>query len=69
MERVTPIHVLEYEFRRKGVFVLVGARRRELWFYGYKPTEIKQMIDSIRGRSEEMVKFLIARASVRGETK
>jgi hypothetical protein len=70
MERVTPIHVLEYGIRRRGVFLLVDVRSRKLWFYGYKTQAVmNRMIDSVKGRNEEMVNFLIARASVRGETK
>jgi hypothetical protein len=71
MEWVKPIDEVEAEFRRHGVFLLVDVSGRKLWFYGYKKdhTAIKRMIDSLRGRSKEMVKFLIARARVqRGET-
>jgi hypothetical protein len=70
MERVEPIHVVEYRFRRQGVFLLVDVKGRKLWFYGYKRDQgaIRQMMESLKGRSDEMIKFLIARASVRGET-
>lgn len=68
MEWVKPIHVLEYEFRRQGVFLLVDAHLRKLWFYGFKSdqADINRMRDSMKGRVDEMVKFLIARASVKG---
>ena len=51
--------------------MLVDVDGRRLKFFGYKKdhTEINQMMDSMKGRSAEMVKFLLARASVRGETK
>ena len=67
MEWVRPIHVVEYEFRRQGVFLLVDFDGRKLWFFGFKPDTvlIKQMMASLKGRSEEMVKFLTARASAR----
>lgn len=71
MERVEPIHVMEYRFRRQGVFMLVDPSRRKLWFYGYKKEHnaMRSMMVELKGRTEEMVNFLIARASVRGETK
>lgn len=70
MERVTPIHVVEHQFRLRGVFLLVGIDGRKLWFFGYKKDHatLKQMMESLKGRRDEMVKFLLARASVRGET-
>jgi hypothetical protein len=65
MERLAPIHVLEYRFRRKGVFLLVDPSNRKIWFYGYKPDKdaIRKMMAEMKGRTEEMVKFLIERAS------
>jgi hypothetical protein len=72
MERLDPINLLEADLRRQGVFILVDPSSRKLWFYGYKPdmSVIRQMMASIRGRSEEMARFLIARASAKnkGET-
>lgn len=57
---------MEYEFRRQGIFLLVDVSSRKLWFYGYKKDHsvIKQMMESLKGRSDEMVDFLIARARV-----
>jgi hypothetical protein len=67
MERVTPIHVVEYQFRRQGVFLLVDVSGRKLWFFGYKDQRcINQMMESLKGRCDEMINFLIARASVKG---
>ena len=65
MERLTPIHVMEYQFRRQGVFLLVDFDRRRLWFFGYKKnhTAINQLMESLKGRQEEMVKFLTARSA------
>ena len=70
MERLKPIHVMEYELRQHGVFLLVDFDRRRLWFYGYKKNHatINQMMEQVKGRQAEMVKFLTARASARGET-
>lgn len=62
---------MEYQFRRQGVFLLVDFDRRRLWFFGYKKNHvaINQLMESLKGRQEEMVKFLTARARVqRGET-
>lgn len=66
MERVRPIHVMEYEFRRQGVFLLVDVSGKKLWFYGYKRdyAAINKMMESLKGRCDEMVNFLIARARV-----
>lgn len=57
--------------RLQGVFLLVDMSGRKLWFFGYKKdqTILKQMMESLKGRRDEMIKFLLARASVRGETK
>lgn len=68
MERVTPIHVMEYQFRRQGVFLLVDVGGRKLRFYGFKKScvDLNRMIDSMKGRCDEMVNFLIARARVPG---
>lgn len=70
MEWVKPIDEVEADFRRRGVFLLVDFHGKKLQFFGYKKdhVEIKQMIDSLRGRSHEMVNFLIARAKGKGET-
>lgn len=70
MEWVKPIEQVEYEFRRHGVFLLVDFGGRKLWFYGYKKDQmtLKRMMASMKGRSDEMVKFLTARVSARGET-
>jgi hypothetical protein len=70
MERVEPIHVMEYKFRRQGVFLLVDFAGRRLWFFGYKNSheEINRLMESLKGRVPEMVKFLTARARARGET-
>jgi hypothetical protein len=70
MEPVTPIHVLEYGVRRKGVFLLVDIDGRKLRFYGFKKSQaaLNQIKDSLAGRVTEMVKFLTARARAKGET-
>jgi hypothetical protein len=56
--------MVELDFRRKGVFLLVDVRSKKLYFFGYKPdmTCINQMMESLKGRTDEMVNFLIARA-------
>jgi hypothetical protein len=71
MEWVKPIDEVESDFRRQGVFLLVDVDGRKLRFYGYKKdcVAINRMMDSMKGRAPEMVKFLIARASAKGETK
>jgi hypothetical protein len=71
MERVKHIHVMEYGFRRQGVFLLVDVDGRKLRFYGFKKdySDINRMMDSLKGRVPEMVSFLIARACAKGETK
>jgi len=70
MERMKPIHVMEYELRQLGVFLLVDFDRRRLWFFGFKKNHatINQMMEQMKGRQAEMVKFLTARALQRGET-
>jgi len=39
-------------------------------FYGYKPdtVEINRMIEALKGRSNEMLKYLIAQLRAEGET-
>lgn len=71
MEWVKPIDQVEADFRYNGIFLLVDVGGRKLWFYGYKKDQvaISQAMDTLKGRSDEMVKFLIARARARGETK
>ncbi len=66
-----PIHVVEYELRRQGVFLLVDMDGKKLWFFGYSKDQnsLKRVMESLKSRRDEMVKFLIKRASVRGETK
>jgi len=68
MEWVKPIDTMERDFRRRGVFLLVDMNEKKLMFYGFKKdgVDINRMIDSMKGRCDEMVKFLIARA--KGET-
>jgi hypothetical protein len=68
MEWVKPIDEVEADFRRRGVFLLVDVCGKKLRFFGYKKdtVEINQMIDSLRGRSHEMVNFLIKRANSKG---
>ena len=71
MERVKPIAEVEADFRSRGVFLLVDPFTRKLRFYGYKKdcAEINRMMDSMKGRSKEMGRFLTARAQrVEGET-
>jgi len=70
VEWVKPIDEVEADFRRQGVFVLVDMDGRKLRFYGYKRNceTINRLVDSLRGRGPEMVKFLTARARAKGET-
>jgi hypothetical protein len=69
MEWVKPIDEVEADFRRQGVFMLVDVWNNKLLFFGYKKNnvDINRLIASLRGRSKEMGKFLLARA--KGETK
>lgn len=68
MEWVKPIDEVEADFRRRGAFLLVDASKRKLWFFHYSKntTIVRQMMDSLKGRSDEMVNFLIARSRVQG---
>jgi hypothetical protein len=63
MEWVKPIDQVEAELRQQGMFLLADADGKRLWFYGYKsqPT-LNRVMDSLRNRRVEMVKFLTARA-------
>ena len=70
-EWVKPIGMMEHDFRSQGVFLLVDVDGRKLRFYGFKKNhvDLNRMIESMKGRCDEMVKFLIARARVqKGET-
>jgi hypothetical protein len=71
---VKPIDQMDADIRRAGVFMLVDVDGKKLRFYGFKKdcVEINRMMDSLKGRSQEMVKYLIGVASMRsqrGETK
>lgn len=68
VEWVKPIGMLELDIRRQGVFLLVDVSGRKLWFFGYKRDQscINKMMDSMKGRCDEMVNFLIARARAKG---
>jgi hypothetical protein len=68
MEWVKPIGMVELDFRRQGVFMLVDVSSRKLWFFGYKRDHscINKMMESLKGRCDEMVDFLIARARAKG---
>jgi hypothetical protein len=59
---VMPIDQVLLNFNRKGVFLLVDARHKRLMFFGFKKdnAEINRLIDSLKGRSDEMTKYLIA---------
>jgi len=59
---------MEYEFRKQGVFLLVDVSGRKLWFFGCKKdnTCINRMMESLKGRTDEMINFLIARARAKG---
>jgi hypothetical protein len=65
-----PIYEVEFDFRRRGMFLLVDPDGRKLWFYGYShdQTSLKRAMESMKGRRDEMIKLLLSRASVRGET-
>jgi len=71
VEWVKPIDEVEADFRRQGIFLLVDMDGRRLRFYGYKRNHeaVNSAVDSLKGRQDEMVKFLIARARAKGETK
>jgi len=68
MEWVKPIDQVNFDARRQGVFMLVDFDGRRLRFYGCSQAAINRAKDATKGRGQEMVKFLLARASIRGET-
>ena len=70
VEWVKPIDQVEADIRRRGVFMLVDVRGRKLKFFGYNRdyANINRLMDSLKGRTDEMVKYLIARARAKGET-
>lgn len=59
-----PIDQLEREVRSRGVFMLVDLSDRKLRFFGFKraQADINRATDIVKGRSDEMTKYLIARA-------
>lgn len=69
MEWVKPIDEVEADFRRQGAFLLVDATGRKVWFFksGGDAVTMNRMTSSLKGRTQEMANFLIARA--KGETK
>jgi hypothetical protein len=66
VEWVKPIDEVEADFRRQGCFILVDVRAKKLKFYGFKQPVINRLMDQLRGRTHEMVNFLIARARAKG---
>ncbi len=64
MEWLKPIEDVEAEFRRHGSFLLVDTNGK-LMYYASRAAKSAKLIESLKGRSAEMVNFLIARASVR----
>jgi hypothetical protein len=71
---VKPIDQVDADIRRVGIFMLVDVDGKKLRFFGFKKdyTDINRAMDSLKGRSQEMVKYLIEVASARsqrGETK
>jgi hypothetical protein len=72
MEWVKPIDQVEADMRRQGVFLLVDVNGRTLRFYQFSKDSVrlKQILDYFqeKGRGQEMVKYLIARARAKGET-
>jgi hypothetical protein len=70
VEQLASIRALEYRLRTLGAIVLADPKSRRVWFYAYKPNEaaLRPLVQLIKGRTGEMVDFLVARASVRGET-
>jgi len=70
VEWVKPIDQVEADIRRQGVFMLVDASVGKLRFFGYKRDciTLNRLTDSLRGRTDEMVKYLIAQARAKGET-
>lgn len=71
MEWVKPIDQLEAEVRYRGVFMLVDLNTKKLKFYGFKrqQPDFNKVVDLVRGRTHEMVNYLIASAKrAKGET-
>ncbi len=62
-----PIDQVDADIRREGVFMLVDVDGRKLRFYGYKRdyVTINRLIESLKGRQDEMVKYLIAQTRTR----
>jgi hypothetical protein len=67
VEWVKPIDQVDADIRREGVFMLVDVDGRKLRFYGYKRdyVTINRLIESLKGRQDEMVKYLIAQTRTR----
>jgi hypothetical protein len=68
MEWVKPIGMVEKDLRYQGIFLLVDIDGKRLWFCGNKKNyvDINRAMDSLKGRSVEMVKYLLARARAEG---
>lgn len=68
MDWVRPLDEIEAEFRRHGSFLLVDTDG-QLRYYGLsKCTPAQQkLLDSMKGRTSEMAKYLTARARAKGE--
>jgi hypothetical protein len=72
MEWVKPIGMVERDLRYIGIFLLVDFSGKRLWFFGHKKNsvDINRAMESVKGRCDEMVKYLTARATrAEGETK
>jgi hypothetical protein len=72
VERVKQtIAEIETDIRGEGVFLLVDVNGRKLWAFGYKKDKalLDGIMESLKPRRDEMIRFLIARARAqRGET-
>lgn len=67
MEWVKPIDQVDADIRREGVFMLVDVDGKKLRFFGFKRdcVTINRLMESLKGRQDEMVQYLIAQARTR----
>jgi hypothetical protein len=57
--------MVEEDLRSLGIFLLVDFSGKRLWFFGHKKNDvdINRAMESVKGRCDEMVKYLTACAA------
>jgi hypothetical protein len=67
VEWVKPIDQVDADIRREGVFMLVDVDGKKLQFFGFKRdcVTLNRLMESLKGRQDEMVQYLIAQARIR----